>query len=101
MTVEYCIIIQSWLFQYEDFGFLIDRLVLDIEQRVDDADISLSESSTVAQRDNNKDKVDDIFDINQDLACMKKENSVLEPGNKLLDFSQSSLAESELADYLL
>ena len=32
---------------------------------------------------------------------MEEENGVLEPNGEPLDFSQSTLAESELADYLL
>ena len=32
---------------------------------------------------------------------MEEENDILEPDGKSLDFSQSTLAESELADYLL
>ena len=32
---------------------------------------------------------------------MEEENGVLEPGGEPLGFSQSTLAKSELADYLL
>ena len=58
----------------------------------------------MAQKNNNKDEVkhgDDFFNIDQDLTYMEEENDILEPGDKSLDFSQSTLAESELADYLL
>ena len=58
----------------------------------------------MAQRDNDEDEVehgDDFFDVDQDLTCMEEENGVLEPGGEPLGFSQSTLAESELADYLL
>ena len=82
----------------------MDGPVLDVQQGVDDADIPLPESSTVAWRDNNKDEVeygDDFFNVDQDLTCMEEENDILEPDGKSLDFSQSTLAESELADYLL
>ena len=82
----------------------MDGPVPDVQQGVDNADIPLPESSTVAQRDNDEDEVehgDDFFDVDQDLTCMEEENSVLEPGGEPLGFSQSTLAESELADYLL
>ena len=104
VTVECCMIIRSWLSQCEDFGFSMDGPVPDVQQGVDDADIPLPESSTVAQRDNDEDEVehgDDFFDVDQDLTCMEEENGVLEPGGEPLGFSQSTLAESELADYLL
>ena len=58
----------------------------------------------MAQRDNNEDEIkhgDDFFDVDQDLTCMEEENDVLESGSEPLSFSQSTLAESELADYLL
>ena len=82
----------------------MDGPVPDVQQGVDDADIPLPESSTVAQRDNDEDEVehgDDFFDVDQDLTCMEEENDVLESGSEPLSFSQSTLAESELADYLL
>ncbi len=104
VTVGHCMIIQSWLSQCEDFGFSMDGPVPGVQQGVDDADVPLPESSTAAQTDKDEHEVehdDDFFDVDQDLACMEEENGVLGPGGEPLGFSQSTLAESELAEYLL
>ena len=82
----------------------MDGPVPDIQQGVDNTDIPLPESSTVAWKDNNENEIkynDDFFNIDQDLICIEEENSILKPGSEPLGFSQSTLAESELADYLL
>ena len=58
----------------------------------------------MAQRDNDENEVeysDDFFNVDQDLTYIEEENGILEPGGEPLGFSQSTLAESELADYLL